>query len=211
MIPLYYDRADNLGYSPGWVDVCKRSMTSVLPHFNSHRVVHDYACCFYGPASRRGKEMSKDDHAAARELAEWKKKVAAAWPGVSLKMANPGSGTVRSDEALDLEVDAELGGLRPEDVRVECVLHRVVCSGLAVPVKRFAADARTADGIRHLDESTVAVVPLAHDHEPGADGSCRYRLRYHSPWCGSLSYQIRAVPQHRHLSHAYETGLMHWL
>jgi starch phosphorylase len=211
VIPLYYDRADNLGYSPGWVEICKRSMTSVLPHFNSHRVVHDYACCFYGPAAERGKVMSADDYAAARQLSEWKKRIAAAWSGVSLRMATPGSDSVRSDEALDLEVEVELGSLQPKDVRVECVLHRLVCSDLAVPMKQFAADARTADGIRHHDEETVAVVPLRADSKPVADGRYLYRLQYQSSWCGSLSYQIRAVPQHFHLSHAYEMGLMRWL
>jgi len=41
------------------------------------------------------------------------------------------------------------------------------------------------------------------------DGSqCRYRLDFQPPWAGSLLYEIRALPEHPHLTHPYELGLM---
>ena len=42
LVPLYYARDEGLGYSPEWVQLCKRSMASVLPAFNSERVLRDY-------------------------------------------------------------------------------------------------------------------------------------------------------------------------
>jgi hypothetical protein len=43
-----------------------------------------------------------------------------------------------------------------------------------------------------------------------SDGApaCRYRLELQPPWAGSLLYEIRALPQHPHLTHPYELGLM---
>jgi hypothetical protein len=42
-----------------------------------------------------------------------------------------------------------------------------------------------------------------------ADGAvCRYRLDFQPPWAGSLLYEIRALPEHPHLTHPYELGLM---
>ena len=86
VVPLYYARDERLGYSPEWVQLCKRSMASVLPAFNSERVLRDYLRDFYVPAARQGRAMAADGFEAARELGAWKEKVRAAWPGVALKL-----------------------------------------------------------------------------------------------------------------------------
>ena len=88
VVPLYYARDERLGYSPKWVQLCKRSMASVLPAFNSERVLRDYLRDFYVPAARQGRVMAADGFKAARELGAWKEKVRAAWPGVSLKLVD---------------------------------------------------------------------------------------------------------------------------
>ena len=61
-------------------------MVSVLPHFNSRRVLHDYLVGYYGPAARHGQRLAADEFAAARELAEWKRRVHKAWPSVTLRL-----------------------------------------------------------------------------------------------------------------------------
>ena len=100
VVPLYYARDERLGYSPEWVQLCKRSMASVLPAFNSERVLHDYLRDFYVPAARQGRALAADGFRAARELGEWKEKVRAAWPGVALKLlAHAGAPRSRSPSA----------------------------------------------------------------------------------------------------------------
>jgi starch phosphorylase len=129
---------------------------------------------------------------------------------VTLKLDAPAAPRLFFDGDLDLEVFVQLNGLAADDVRVECVVHRDVCSELTVPVKQYAARDQQGDGIRHRDQDTVFVAAF----EPAGDGpggSCRYRLRVRPPWCGSLRYEVRALPRHRHLSHPYEMGLMRWL
>ena len=88
VIPLYYARDERLGYSPGWVRKCKRSMATILPHFNMNRTVHDYSVLFYGPAARRGRQLAADGYKVASSLAAWKQQVRAAWPGVALRLAS---------------------------------------------------------------------------------------------------------------------------
>ncbi|NND36353.1 MAG: DUF3417 domain-containing protein, partial [Gammaproteobacteria bacterium] len=211
VIPLYYDRDSKTGYSPGWVDVCKRSMATVLPHFNFNRVLHDYTVGFYGPAARRGRMMAQDNFQPARELAEWKSRVRAAWPSVKLQLVTDTSAKMDHDDRLKLAVDVMSTGLGPDDVRVECVLRRVTCSELTVPVPRYSQDPRAEDGIRHVGDDVMSVVPLKPVADPVREYTYRYELDYESPWCGALTYEIRAVPQHPHLSHPYDMGLMHWL
>lgn len=210
VIPLYYDLDDEQGFSPGWVSLCKRSMVTVLPHFNSRRFLHDYAVSFYGPAVRQGKAAAADDYAVARDLAGWKRKVQAAWSGVSLKLVGGAPDRMPVDGKLAIQVEAALGELSPEDVRVECVLHRELCSEMAVPLPSFASRGlQTEDGIRDLDGEPVLVAPFT--GEAVAPGKALYQLNLALPWTGKLHYEIRAVPSHRHLTHPYELGLMRWL
>ena len=209
VIPLYYARDQKLGYSPGWVEMCKRSMVTSLPHFNSQRVLHDYARSFYGPAAIQGRTFAADSFAVARDLAQWKQRVHAAWPGLTLKAIDCKPARIAFNESIALEVEVGLNGLRAEDVCVECVLHRELCSQLTVPVKGFAETHRNRDGVVRSGDETVLVSSFT----PGEVESevARYRLQLEPPWSGTLSYEIRAVPCHPNLSHPYELGLMRWL
>ncbi len=210
VIPLYYDRDDKLGYSPRWVSVCKRSMASVLPHFNSERVIHDYARSFYAPAARQGRVLSDNGHALAKALAEWKSTVRERWSGVQLHSVTPGPTAVALDEPAVMEVDVALNGLRPDDVRVECVVRKEMCSELTVPVKGYADSRRSANGVTYVGDEAVQLAPFE-PVEAVRDDVFRYRLRLEPPWAGRLVYEIRAVPSHPRLSHPHELGLMRWL
>ncbi|HHQ14198.1 MAG TPA: alpha-glucan family phosphorylase, partial [Chromatiales bacterium] len=211
VIPLYYQRPEKLEYSPEWVEMCKRSMATILPDFNSNRVLHDYACRFYGPAAAHGKRIAEQDWRGGRELADWTARVRSAWPGVTMRLVEPAAQRIGFESELSMEVEVDLNGLSPEDIRVECVVHRKLCSEVAVPVRQFSRAAPPSDGIRYVDDKAVLVAPFEPVAGSDADGRCRYRLRAQLPWCGRLSYEIRAVPQHRYLSHPYQLGLMHWL
>jgi glycogen phosphorylase len=210
VLPLYYDRDAKLGYSPKWVDKCKRSMASVLPRFNSQRVMHDYARLYYGSAAKQGRAIVADDYKLAKELGEWKARIRARWPGVQLHSVEPGPDLIDFDDVVRIEVDVTLNGLRPKDVRVECVLHRRLCSELTVPVQGYSDDRRPQNGLTYIGDELAAVWPF--EPQEGRHGDvCRFRLEYRPPWAGALAYEIRAVPHHPALSHVYELGLMRWL
>ncbi|MDJ0928375.1 MAG: alpha-glucan family phosphorylase [Gammaproteobacteria bacterium] len=211
VIPQYYARDEKEGLSPKWVARSKRSMVTVLPHFNSRRVLHDYLVGYYGPAARQGAALAADNYAAARELAEWKRRVHKAWPSVSLQLVQATQPSIPVDAGLPIEVKVGLGGLSPADIRVECVLHREICSEVIVPVKRYSKHGPVEDGMRDLDDGVVMVLPFEPDEKNSSGGSCQYRLDLQSPWTGALRYEIRAVPTHASLAHPYETGLMRWL
>ncbi|MBE9561629.1 MAG: alpha-glucan family phosphorylase, partial [Proteobacteria bacterium] len=51
IIPLYYEQG-KYGYSEGWVKKSKRSMTTILPQFNTTRMLNDYLDNLYIPAKK---------------------------------------------------------------------------------------------------------------------------------------------------------------
>jgi starch phosphorylase len=143
----------------------------------------------------------------ARDLAEWKAKVLAAWPGVQLKPLRTPASDVGFNDAVDLEVEVVLNGLSPADVRVECIVHRALCSELTMPVRGHAENGHALQGVTYINGETVLIAALEPEAADAA-GACRYRLEFRPPWAGTLHYEIRAVPQHAHLPHPYELGLM---
>ena len=193
VIPLYFERNGD-GENTGWIEKAKASMISGISQFNSQRMALDYLGECYSPASRHGRVLAQDAGVAARELARWKEKIAAAWPGVRARMVNDVPSTVDAGEPIPLEVSVSLNGLDADEIVVECVLGRETELGEFVPDNAFALQptgksaggAATFHGDLWADEKQVNLEGLE-------------------------DYQIRVFPRHRLLSHRFEPGCMLWL
>ena len=161
VVPLYYARDELLGYSPEWVRLCKRSMASVLPAFNSERVLHDYLRNFYVPAARQGRALAADEFQVARELGDWKDKVRAAWPGVTLKLIRTSATEISFTERVKLDVEVALNGLAPRDVRVECLGAARTRLGARRPVQGYAEN-RRPEARRRLSRRPCSAARAVH-------------------------------------------------
>jgi starch phosphorylase len=128
---------------------------------------------------------------------------------VELHGTSPAAKRALFGSPLTLQVDVDLNGLRPGDVRIECVLSRHLCSAIEQPVQAFAESRHAKEGVTQIGDDTVMIALFEPQETSGAD-RCRYRLQLEPPWAGSMSYTIRAVPHHSELSHPYEVGLMKW-
>jgi starch phosphorylase len=187
VIPMYY-RRNELGFSPDWVRMAKRSIASLLPRFNSIRMVTEYVEKFYQPASRNWHRYSERDYAGARAVADWKGKVRRAWGGVAIRRLDEPTRRLTYGEEMEFRVALTLNGLAPEDVRVELILGRASKQGQDKDLKTIPFQARGAMGLEHL--FTLNIAP---------------------DLCGKLLYRIRVYPRNELLTHPFEIGLMRWL
>jgi starch phosphorylase len=187
VIPMYY-RRNELGLSPEWVRMAKCSIASLLPRFNSTRMVTEYVDKFYLPASQNWHKYSMDDYAGARAVAEWKSKVRKAWGGVSIRRLDEPVRRVTYGQEMEFSVALNLNGLAPGDVRVELILGRASKQGQDKELKAVAFRPSGALGAEHKFSLTLA-----------------------PELCGKLLYRIRVYPHHDLLTHPFETGLMRWL
>jgi starch phosphorylase len=199
VVPLYYARNAD-GYSPEWVRRSKRSMSTILPHFNMHRVLENYITGLYRPAARQGRRLTSDGGAGARTLAAWKAKIAAAWPRVAVQRLTDPPRRIPMGERLRLRVAVELAGLDPSDVNVEAVMTRTLPAAPSEWPLYSSYGAGPALGRESLQFTGER---LPHGHVFSLDAV--------PPWSGQLSLKIRAVPQHELLSHPHEMGLLRWL
>ncbi len=189
VIPLYYDRG-KMGFSPEWVAMAKRSIMTLLPWFNSQRMVGEYLNRFYLPAARRGHEFSADNYRVARELAAWKRRVRNGWPRVQLRSIELPQRIMKFGDNVQFRVGVRMEGLSPSDVAVELLL---------TPAARELASLRQ---------------PMSHlfTHSgPTPEGEHVFTLELAPELCGKLEYRIRAYPFHPALSHRFEMGLMRWI
>ncbi len=187
IIPLFYER-DHLGYSRRWVAMAKASMSSIIPRFSAERMLTDYIRKFYSPAARNHDRLSAAGAKLAAELGRWKQIVRDNWPSVTVELLELPPEYLCDDEALRIDVKVTLGGLRPEDVAVECLFG--TCTGTG----QFVVDHARALHVkeRHHDHAIFGIAI------PGTDIP------------GERTYRLRVYPRHEGLTHPFELGLMRY-
>ena len=84
VLPLYYGHG-KMGFSPNWVKMSKRSMATIMPRFNSKRMVGEYLAKYYLPASKQYRLYRQNNYENSHAIAAWKSRVRKAWTGVSLR------------------------------------------------------------------------------------------------------------------------------
>ena len=189
VVPLYYNLGP-AGYSPRWVALAKHSMASILPQFNSTRMLGEYLAKSYQPAARQWHRYAQSDFAGARAVAQWKAKVRAAWRGIALRRIDNPRRRMPYGENLRLEVAVNLNGLTPDDVVVELLFGRPGDGGQPLRAQSY-----------HLrNEGPI----------PGG-GEHLYVLEFRPDLCGKIEYRIRVYPYHELLTHRFEMGMTVWL
>ncbi|HKE45299.1 MAG TPA: alpha-glucan family phosphorylase [Steroidobacteraceae bacterium] len=206
VIPLYYSRNEQ-GFSPGWVARSKRSMATIIPHFNMRPVLENYVTGLYRPAARCARALAQDAFAGAKTLAAWKEKVRRGWGRVALRRLDTVPQRIDFGGRLRTRVAAFLDGLDPADVRVELVLRRELPDGSGQSPRYTSFGA--GDGSRGVPGTVCE--PFAFTGERDSEGSHVFGIDSAPPWCGKISAQVRIVPHHALLSHPYEMGLMKWM
>ncbi len=206
VIPLYYDQG-KYGYSEGWVKKAKRSMATVLPQFNTMRMLNDYLRKLYLPASRQGQRLNRDNCAKARELADWKALVRAKWAGVQARLLTaPQTQQFTYGEPVTLQVAVRLNHLQPTDLTVELLLSRKVYHPeILVPTQHDLQNLWQNKNIPTVSYKFEPQHPL-HD-----SGEYLYSLTFQPDLCGGLSYRIRVFPFHELLADPHMMGMMRWV
>ncbi|UGT60241.1 alpha-glucan family phosphorylase [Nocardia asteroides] len=184
--PRFYDR-DGAGLPARWVEMVRHTLQTLGPKVLASRMVRDYAVTYYGPASDSFGRVAADGFAGARELAEYRRRVEQAWPGVTVVQVDsaglPDTPVIGAPLSLTARVD--LAGLGVGDVAVQAVFGRV-----------SAAE----------ELSDVTAVPMAHT---GSDNGLElFTVETPVPLSGAVGYTVRVLPHHELLASDGELGLV---
>jgi starch phosphorylase len=148
-------------------------------------MVRDYTQQYYGPATRAGAAAISDDYAGAKAMADYRRRVDAAWPAVTVTdvEADGLPDTPVLGSTLTLSATVGLGGLGPSDVSVQAVFGHV-----------------------DQDEQLGDVVTVPMLHQGSAAGGERFLADTTLPLSGSVGYTVRVLPHHPLLAGDAELG-----
>ena len=182
--PAFYERTD--GVPERWVELVRHTLTTLRPQVQATRMVREYVEDWYAPAARAAARTGADDFAPARELADYRARLNAAWPRVSV-IGVDASGLPDTPEVgaeMTVRAAVQLAGLRPDDVTVQAVVGRV----------------------DETDDLADAVT-VAMEHVGQADGDGdRFESVVKLPHAGLTGYTVRVLPAHPLLASPAELG-----
>jgi len=188
LAPLFYTRgSDDL--PRGWIRRMKRSITTLVPVFNTNRMVEEYLETCYLPSHRRFVELSTGGMKAATDLATWRRRVAQDWAQVKVEGVEAPTGeTLQVGGELPVKVHVNLGGLSPEEVEVQ------LCHGLLDSMGEIA------------NPQALALRPA------GTNGSAAtiFAGKVLCTASGQFGFSVRVLPRHRNLPNLFEPGLVTW-
>jgi starch phosphorylase len=187
VVPLFY-RRDADGLPRGWIAFIKKSLLSLCPVFNSHRMLEDYAEMGYLPAAQRYNGLVGNDFAGARELGAWVRRIMENWSQVQvLQVSSPAPETATWGSELPVRAKVRLGSLDPGEVAVDAYYGRL------------GPDGEFAERLTHKLEPAS-----------GADGVWEFEGNVKALSTGRLGLAIRLVPYHPLMGTKYALGLAAW-
>jgi len=176
IVPAFYDR-DSDGIPNEWTRRMRACLTTLGPSVSASRMVRDYVDDWYLPAARRSRRLAQDDFAGARELVQWRTRVATSWRDVRvLGIAHEEQAHVGAPQRV--WADVALGDLAADDVQVQLWHGRV----------------EAGDQLRD-PENTVMELESA----DGPAGGARFVTTLSSAEQGSFGFTVRVVPSHPQL------------
>nr|WP_218888825.1 alpha-glucan family phosphorylase [Saccharopolyspora hordei] len=178
--PMFYER--NTDGVPGkWMSMVRHTLATLGPRVQASRMLREYVDNHYGPAARSMRAMTADDFRGAREIADYRARLQAAWDWVAVSDTemSVADGTPLLGGQVTVRARVDLAGLDPSDVDVEVVVGRV-------------------------DDSDVLHDFVTESMHPTGDG--RYEATVTLPHAGPAGYTVRVLPRHPLLSGPAELG-----
>jgi starch phosphorylase len=184
--PLFYDR-DADGLPRRWLEMVAHTLRTLGPRAQATRMVREYVTSLYLPAAGSSRALAGSGYAGARELAAWKARVTAAWPGVAIEHIEADDGEPSPGAKLLARASVALGELSPQDVTVQLVY-----------------------GTAGDDDEIIApeFAELELEDAPAGGAAARYAGEVELGRPGPFGYTVRVLPSHPLLAAPAEMGLI---
>jgi phosphorylase/glycogen(starch) synthase len=191
IIPTYCNRSDE-GIPEQWVYMMKQSIKTLVPQFNTHRMLREYYEKMYLPVARRSKMLQEDNFKRAKALSDWKMKIASRFSTDHIRWFKAkgfrGDRLDLGDE-FEIEVGVDPGKLIENEIRVELII----------------LESDEQDQLKN-----PVIIPMDKTADNGAEGTVVFTGHYEAVRSGKFVYGIRVIPSHPDLLVYQELGLVHW-
>jgi starch phosphorylase len=118
IVPLFYAKPD--GRLPlAWLQLMRESIRTVVPEFNTHRMVREYNEKLYEPAARAHAVLAQNGGKKAVELSRWKDQMRKEWPQITIEKVDvptTAQGAIEAGASLTIGAIVNLGTVTPGEV-----------------------------------------------------------------------------------------------
>jgi len=187
IIPLFYTRGRD-GLPRQWVKHMKASMAQVGREMNSHRMLIEYSEHFYLPALEKARAFAAEEYASARAIAAYLQRLKKSWAQVKVEsLTVPEQTMYKIADKVEVSARINLGGLSPQEVRVELYFGSISSSGTIE------------------NAGSVEMIP-----QSDGRSAVEYRGQIECAVTGRQGYTVRLLPKHPALIHPYVPGYLRW-
>ncbi|MEY4338477.1 MAG: glycogen phosphorylase, partial [Actinomycetota bacterium] len=183
IVPLFHRRDAN-GVPGDWIRKVQHNWRTLGPFVTAARMVRDYTTSLYEPAAASARQALADDAAVARDLAQWKQQVHAAWPGVKLVDVDTDTSPAAEGDQRHVRAHVELDGLSATSVVVQALHGPIDSQGAFIDPPLVVTLDNTAPGVWEAD--------------------------YNVGEAGPYGITVRAMPSHPNLVSPVEMGVVAW-
>ncbi len=186
--PLFYERGvDELPRE--WIKMMKRSIQTICPVFNSHRMVSQYIETAYVPAGRSSSHLQADNYALLREMVAWKRKISQDWDKIAVKNVQVlDAGEALKGKTIAVEVIVNTVGHSHDELKVE-LLHGPIDLWENFKVRHITRLNASSTNLGNGDVLFTGSIPLSHT--------------------GLYGYVVRITPDHPNLPFSQSFELVH--
>lgn len=188
VVPTFYDRsADDIPRR--WLRRMKESLKTIVPFFNTNRMLRQYATHMYLPAIQRTDRLVAEGFGLAKNLAAWKERLRRNWSAVRvLDVQAARNGELKVGDQLPVRVRVQLGPIAPDDVAIEAYY-----------------------GLLSVDGEIVEGRSVRFDFERGeSNGEHWFAGNIPCQLSGRSGFSVRVVPSREDLADRYDQGLVSW-
>lgn len=187
IVPLFYDVGPD-GLPRNWVRKMKASMSTLVPVFNTDRMVHEYFNQCYQPAIERFNDLRANKAEKTKALALWKRKVHDNWKDVKIVgIDSDSTGPFEVGGEVAVAAKVRLGALEPDDVAVELYAGIVDAAGDLVDASPIRMTWQSRKDSHHIFNGSVPLLKS-----------------------GKLGFSLRVVPSHSDSPHEHGYMLVKW-
>ncbi len=118
---LFYDRGvDELPRE--WIRMMRRSIETVCPVFNSHRMISDYVEYFYVPSAHNSLQLQEDGFKVLKNMVAWEKRLQETWTNIKvLKVEVRDQSAAIKGKDVEVVVALDTAGHDPKELTVELI------------------------------------------------------------------------------------------
>ena len=190
IVPLYFAK-NTKGYSPEWIQFIKNNIAQIIPNYTTKRMMDDYFDRFYEKLAKRSALLSAKNYEIAKEIADWKEKVAAEWHNIEV---------ISVELPEKLVQNPQVG----EDYNINVTLDvkQNTMKGIGIELVAIQTDPNNNSKLSSVDELTLVKT----------DGTkLTFNINYQLDNAGAYKYGFRMFPKNELLPHRQDFCFVRWI